>query len=340
MIELKSIFDSCWHLAAHESDLAREGDYVRYTAFDDEVVLYHDGAGVIAFDNVCPHRGARFFDSHSGNSLAKCSYHGWVITRGAVRTPAFREYSGCNKVLNKFSLDKCGDFFFFAVSPSVSLRDYLGPDLYDALAGISRYAAQGSDVLSYDYQCNALVAVENALEPNHVPFVHATSLGALQLKNCVNRYFGAHSMVTFDIGNERAHRYLKALTAKFRSAEHIGGYMSIHIYPFCFLSTTAGLSFSIQSFFPKKTDRCGFTSRLYFPNPLTDVDGHMRVFFDSVKRVNKRVFEEDHEICRRISYPNWRRLFSNQLSYGEEKVSAFRRSIMRDLEKSTGSHFP
>lgn len=73
-----------WHLLAHRSELAQPRDFVRFDVFGREVVLHHDGVSVIAFDNRCPHRGARIFDSDSGRERFLRRYHGWSYANGRV----------------------------------------------------------------------------------------------------------------------------------------------------------------------------------------------------------------------------------------------------------------
>jgi phenylpropionate dioxygenase-like ring-hydroxylating dioxygenase large terminal subunit len=60
-MNFENLIDDYWHLGAHQSDLAKEGDFIKFQLMTRTVVLYNDGADIIAFDNICPHRGTKFF---------------------------------------------------------------------------------------------------------------------------------------------------------------------------------------------------------------------------------------------------------------------------------------
>lgn len=51
---------SYWHPVAHISELANNRDFVLFEIQDFEVVVINDKGNFVAFDNLCPHRGARF----------------------------------------------------------------------------------------------------------------------------------------------------------------------------------------------------------------------------------------------------------------------------------------
>jgi len=152
----------------------------------------------------------------------------------------------------------------------------------------------------------------------------------LNLINCQNEFHGNNSIVKFDVGNLKLKKGLDRLLKLFDvGAQKFDGYMSIHIFPFGFISSTCGHSYSIQNFFPKADDESNFTSKLYFsglkPNFKEDIVKH---FIESTISVNRLVFEEDHEICKRIKFNSWIDLFDGALSVDEIKILKFRRNLM------------
>lgn len=329
MINFDRLFREFWHFGAHTSELSNVGDYVKLNSLGKEIVLYNDGAKIIAFDNICPHRGARFFLDSRGNSMAVCKYHGLTIANGRVHMPTNDNYVNCPKSYRNFQVEICGSFVFFAIAPELSLLDQLGGELYDLIEAISFDCCRLEDVNEYQFNCNALVAVENALEPDHVPFVHSETLYPLGLVNYRNHLYGKNSIVKFDIGNEKIRKGLERLSKLFDyGAQRFEGYMSIHIFPFGFISSTGGYSYSIQNFFPSKDDSCNFSSNLYFSNLLNGRDNKIiDHFVQSTALVNRRVFDEDHKICSRIKYEVWCDLFDVSLSPDEIKIEYFRENL-------------
>jgi phenylpropionate dioxygenase-like ring-hydroxylating dioxygenase large terminal subunit len=77
--ELEQVFGTCWLYLAHESALARPGDYVTSHMGMDPIVVCRDPRGrVRAFLNSCRHRGNTVCVTERGNAMAfTCGYHGW-----------------------------------------------------------------------------------------------------------------------------------------------------------------------------------------------------------------------------------------------------------------------
>ena len=330
MINFDVLMNNFWHLAVHSSELSKPGDYFKYDYFDKEIVLYNDGKEILAFDNVCPHRGARFFSDNRGNSMAVCKYHGWTIANGALHIPSAERFIKCTKTYNRYQVDYCGSFIFFSINPKSTLSDQLGTFLFDLIESISFDCNKLVDVNQYEYQCNALVAIENALEPDHVPFVHAKTLQPLHLTNCQNEFYGKNSIVKFEIGNLKIKKGLDRLLKLFDvGAQNFDGYMSIHIFPFGFISSTCGHSYSIQNFFPISDNKSNFTSKLYFSGLKSNINEDIvKHFIESTISVNRQVFDEDHEICKRIKFNSWLDLFDGSLSVDELKILKFRQNII------------
>lgn len=332
MINFDRLINDYWHFCAHTTELSKPGDYIKYNFFDEEVVVYNDGSSIIAFDNICPHRGTRFFIEDSGNSIATCKYHGWTIANNTIHVPAREIYPDCPISFNKYQVDFCGSLVFFSIKPKATLYDQLGETVYNLIEAISFDCSRLVDVNQYIYQCNALIAIENALEPDHVPFIHPHTLDPLKLTNCRNEFYNHNSIVKFDIGNIRVKKALDRVLKLFDTGlQRFDGYMSIHIFPFGFISSTCGTSYSIQNFFPLSDEKSTFISKLYFSGLANNrnVD-QISSFVDSTIQVNRKVFEEDHDICKRIRFKNWLKLIDGPLSNNEVKIRKFR-DIMKSL---------
>jgi hypothetical protein len=93
------------------------------------------------------------------------------------------------------------------------------------------------------------------------------------------------------------------------------------------ISSTFGYSYSVQNFFPHQTrnDRTNFMSRLLACNVK---DEHalkiVQPFFDSSAKVNRKVFEEDHSICKIMPSDSWSPDSLKYMSEQEVKIAHFR----------------
>ena len=324
-----------WHLVAHRSEVAADRDFVRLEWPLGELVLYNDKGTLIAFDNVCPHRGARFFLDDRGNAPALCAYHGWSYRGGKLRVPKPETYRPCDLAaarLRQYRLEPCGDFLFASIAPRTDLTTQLG-DLAPTIAAVSADIDRVRDVNAYTYACPWRVAVENALEPDHVHMVHPDSLGLLDLEPGVNSFHERNSLLRAGIGNARMSRRLTSMRRFFdiRAAEP--GYIAMYLFPFGFLTSTFGYSYALQTFMPARDGATThFASRLLTARLASSgMEPLVEPFFKSVAAVNRQVFAEDHAICRRVDPAFPLDGPGRILSASEAKVRHFRDSLASAL---------
>ena len=124
-----------YHLICHASEISKANDWVRLDFFGREIVLFNDGGEIVAFDNLCPHRGVRIFQGITGNSLFVCPYHSLSYSRGKTYIRGKSGFSG-ELALHKIRFERCGDFLFAGFDPQESLRSQLG-DFYGAIEDMS-----------------------------------------------------------------------------------------------------------------------------------------------------------------------------------------------------------
>ena len=286
-----------WHLVAHRSELAQAGDYVRLDWPLGELVLFNDNGAVIAFDNLCPHRGARYFTEDAGNGRIACPYHGWGFRDGELRIPLRQTFDAAEIAgarLNSFPTAWCGDFLFAGHTPEQPLPEQLG-DLAETLATTSQQIEGRRDFNAFAWQSDWRVAVENALEGYHVNAIHPQTLAPLRLIDDQTKFGGGNSVYTARIGDERTAKGLERLSRFFDIGAAYQGYWTAHIFPFAMLSSTHGYSYSLQSFFPaREANRTWFSSRLLASRIKPGAETLLESFFASTAKVNRQVFEEDH----------------------------------------------
>lgn len=324
-----------WHLLAHRSELAQLRDFVRFDILGREVVLHHDGASVIAFDNRCPHRGARIFDGDAGRERFLCRYHGWSYARGRVFVADKASLAHCpvdQVALNTLRLEWIGDFAFVAEAPVQALEDQLA-GLAPMLAAMSQGIAARWDFNRYLYEADWRIALENALEPYHVGPIHPDTLATLKLQPGENRYYGRNSVWSAPLGDERMVKRMRSLTRLFDLPHQFEGYESLYLFPFTMISSTFGFSQSVQHFLPASAaGRSHFTSRLFAGRlkPATKPD-LVAPLMASSATMNRAVFDEDHAICKRVPADSWSMDPPRFWAASEEKLLHFRESYRAAL---------
>ncbi|GGC83755.1 (2Fe-2S)-binding protein [Undibacterium terreum] len=307
------------------------GHYLKLNWLDQEVSLFNDGGEIVVFDNLCPHRGTRFFVESHGVGAISCPYHGWSYQAGAMHVPCREKYEETelkNARLNILKSEWCADFLFVSVSPKLSLEEQLGPE-FEHIASISFNISGRSDIDTYAYECNWKIAIENALEPLHVSYIHPNSLGQLDLADGKNEINPWTSVWYSPIENAGINKKLRAINKLFKIDEQYEGYMSIYMFPFTMLSSTFGYSYSLQNFFPSaEKNRTFFFSRLLKGVAKNEAAANaLQHFFESSAAMNRQVFKEDHEICKRINPDFYEADRPKFLAADEEKVLHFRKLL-------------
>jgi len=304
-VSVDTLIRDYWHLVAHRSELAEPGDFVRLTWAAGDIALYNDGGEVIAFDNVCPHRGGLFFVEDRGNSRAVCPYHGWSVRGGKVRVARADLFTACDlkkAVLTRFKTEWCGDFLFVGIEPVMSLAEQLDR-FAPTLGEIGADIAAPRDLYKIDFHANWRVAVENALEAYHVNSIHPDTLAPMALCEDADSYAGLNSAYHARIGDQRTAKGLKGLRRFFDLRADFDGYCTFYIFPFAMLSSTFGYSYSMQTFLPgDETHRSWFYSRLYSSRTAAGGESVSETLLNATVKANRQIFDEDHEICRRVSH--------------------------------------
>lgn len=324
-----------WHLLAHRSELAGSREFLRFDVAGREVVLHNDGASVIAFDNRCPHRGARIFDGDFGRERFLCRYHGWSYAKGRVFVADKESLAHCpldQLALDTLHLQWLGDFAFVSPKPTQTLDEQMA-GLSPVLEAISYGIGQRWDFNRYLYQADWRIALENALEPYHVGPIHPATLNTLKLTPGENRYYGRNSIWSAPLGDERMAKRLKTLRRLFDLPHQFEGYESIYLFPFTMISSTYGYSQSVQHFLPSTDpERTHFTSRLFAGRLAPMVKPELVAsLMESSAAMNRAVFEEDHAICQRIALDTWSSDPPRFWSTSEEKLLHFRQSYRQSI---------
>jgi len=330
---LVQLRDRYWHLIAHRSEIAASGDFARLSWLGEDVVAYNDAGNVMVFDNICPHRGARFLLESLGNAPLVCRYHGWSYRNGKLRIAKKEDFAPCDTEqldIGRLAVSWCGDFLFASVRPALELAAQLA-GVFTLLADLSHEISSRFDFNAYLYECDWRTAVENALEPYHIDAIHAGTLSSLRLDAGQNEFFDLSSIWRAHILDERTDRRLKGMRRLFDLKSPFEGYQSIYLFPFSMVSSTHGFSHSLQNFFPGEVPRTtNFVSRLLVSAQRPGLpQDTLASFFESTAAFNRKVFDEDHEICKRVHPRIWEMQRRMPLARSEEKVAHFRSLLKR-----------
>ncbi len=160
-----------WHPVVSADELARRG-LVGVRLLGEEVVVWRAAGRVLAWQDLCVHRGTRLSLGRVEGCTLHCPYHGWVYGEGGqcVRIPALPDVVPPNKarVRTYRALERYGLVWVSLGTPAHDVAPF--PEWAESgfrkiLCGPYPVAASGPRI------------VENFLDVAHFPFVHAGILG-------------------------------------------------------------------------------------------------------------------------------------------------------------------
>ncbi|MFE9320700.1 SRPBCC family protein [Nocardia sp. NPDC052278] len=206
-LEKQRLWPEIWQVACRLEEIPHPGDFVTYDIADESIIVSRvDETDVVAYYNVCQHRGRRLTEGCGNAKNFYCRYHGWrwdlngnpkeVVDRddynGVLQDPEIR--------LKSVAVDTWGGFVFVCMAADPEpLRDYLAPvpEIFDGYEFEKmRYRWYKSVILP----CNWKVALEAFNEGYHVQATHPQIL-RFSDDWTVSEAFGKHSMFTYPPDN-------------------------------------------------------------------------------------------------------------------------------------------
>ncbi|WP_334067772.1 aromatic ring-hydroxylating oxygenase subunit alpha [Nereida ignava] len=325
------IFNSMWHPLCHKSEVSSPGQWVCLPHSPDDIIVYNDRGTLICFDNVCPHRGASFVETYTGKGTLVCPYHSFCYLDGGLRTGRHKPIEAGSKTkvdLNKYHLDNIGDMIFFSPNPSIAIEEQFTSEVRSQLTEIASKISKTYDENISTFECMAVLGVENALEAVHVNSVHPDSLARLNLSTGTFDRLGLCSSWTSEIQDKRTGRAFNAI-GKMIGLNVKKTYKNLLLFPFSMISSSGGISYSLQNFFPVTDDTTTFISRLYPDNLCFSNGSPVDHFLSSTAEINRQVFSEDAGICSKISKSPKKKL-GKFLVQGEERIAWYREAFTHE----------
>ena len=193
-LEMAHIFGGTWVFVAHESQIAKPGDFITTTVGKQPIIVTRDKKGELhALFNRCTHRGVTVCREEAGNSNGfTCPYHGWAFNNdGTIAGVPYRAgyaeefLSSADLDLAKVpGFDGYGGFLFVCLrEPSESLAEFLGPMSTYVIDDLLDRAPEGEVVVSsgvhrYQYGGNWKLHADNGSDGYHPGFTHVSTLNA------------------------------------------------------------------------------------------------------------------------------------------------------------------
>ena len=195
--EIDTLFGRAWLCVGRAADLANAGDFIvteipvsaeREAATRSLVVLRSDDGQIVAFDNVCVHRGARLLDGCGAVNRITCPYHAWVyrLDGSLIGGPHLQQTTEADgrpfepdaHALAAVRTEVWNDFVFVTLDPRA---EPLAPRLAGLDEVVGRYDISSYEIVRSEtslWPTNWKMFVENFMDAYHVFHVHRESFGA------------------------------------------------------------------------------------------------------------------------------------------------------------------
>ncbi len=339
----QNLYSKCinnfWHLVGHILELPKNNSYKCLTIGVNNLFIYRTKGSLKAYVNSCPHRGSKIFNKSNGNGPLRCPYHGWTFTPDKTYVPRLETFKNGldpqQSRLTEWNLETIGGFIFISKTPSFSIIEQIDPEVINNLNQIGRSLEEVKSSKELEYKSSWLINIENALEPYHLSTIHPNTLNELNLENGKNNTWQWASLWNSPSKNKKLLSVSKLIKQSLDSQFEIKGYWSLYLFPFVQISSTEGLSYSIQFFDPGKSpliEQTKVKTTLFSPIiKKKSLKDSLTPFYDSVKELNHKVFMEDSNICASVPLSSWS---PNEMKYYSElelKVNHFRECCRRVL---------
>ncbi len=264
--ELINILSKYWIFLCPSSILIKDGDYFVFSGFNNEIVIRRNESGdVIAFNNVCKHRGHKLFLDYFGNSEIRCKYHGWLygddlnLKKIPWNSTCYHlEESGIKLDSGGYSIKESDGGIWGFFGEKVHEAEYPAESVSVPLQKFSEMGSSSRGVTVNTRKFNWKLIFENLYDRVHPTFLHTKSLNQF-----VDLSFEPHPD---DFGVDYVEEYAKANFANTGFAKGVdsteinlnaldviprGAYLNGHVYPFLhFVTPDGGSTFGYESYIP------------------------------------------------------------------------------------------
>lgn len=168
-----NILDHYWHPVAWSRDVAEKPLAVKL--LDHSVVLWRSATGVVAFNDLCIHRGTPLSLGRTDNGRIVCAYHGWqygadglckhIPSISSDRAIPAKAWVGVHHATEKYGL-----VWVSLKTPVADIPEF-PQEVHDPAYRWDVYSSHGQ------WKANAARMIENLLDFSHFAWVHPGILG-------------------------------------------------------------------------------------------------------------------------------------------------------------------
>lgn len=326
--ERDKIFNTRWLLLCHESELAQSGQYLTFDIGGEPIVsIKGDDGKVKSFFNICVHRGFPLFLKNAGtlnkNSI-QCQYHGWKYTSTGERTASSDTCTSLQSIETKIYFG----FVFVKIRPNTTDESLNNNRLFNDFseAMINKVTPINQNTFTKVVPTNWKLFIENTLEGDHVPSVHA-SLNSLIGSQY---FFDSEKSILKTTAN-----FLKANSASwtvnaYRSVTQkvAQPFVKTPQWVFYYLFPNTQITVSPEQISYLQAIPINESSTLIRGKSLTlnKTDRNHKLARYLNLRLGKQVFKEDHFILKQIqkSYGSREFKYAQQRPQRDESLTFFR----------------
>ncbi len=338
LIEKEQLFAKSWLFVCFKRDLANDGDFFSLDFLGVSIVIRNFEGELKAFQNVCLHRFSKICLHEKGNGLLQCAYHGWTYNQEGkpYAIPAKKSFSlpaESDLRLKQFEIEVIGEFVFIRLANGPSINESIDESTMTSLLKISNALNEKIDINSFVIEVNWKIIVENTLEEYHIRQVHPDSFSPVEIKQSTYDFSNYHSSALMEFGSKLARS--KKLDALYSSRPwQVNDYFHQVVSPNLTIASVYGATIGIQQIKPLSSTKTLFISHV-FSTKIDNADHALaKAFNQNAIDFNRRVFEEDKEICEAVQ------IGIEQINHGkgflstqEERVWHFEKTYMDAMKE-------
>ena len=160
-----------WYVICRKDEIDENKILLKYV-FDQEIIIWKKKERIMAWENLCIHRGSRLSLGSIKNGILKCAYHGWEYNQDAqcVKIPSQPDIKIPKKACVK-SYKVIEKMNMVWINLSKETNDFV--NIKEFNESNFNHVASGPYIMN----ASAPRAIENFLDVAHFPFVHENHLG-------------------------------------------------------------------------------------------------------------------------------------------------------------------
>jgi phenylpropionate dioxygenase-like ring-hydroxylating dioxygenase large terminal subunit len=160
-----------WYVICRKDEIDENKILLKYV-FDQEIIIWKKKERIMAWENLCIHRGSRLSLGSINNGILKCAYHGWEYNQEAqcVKIPSQPDIKIPKKACVK-SYKVIEKMNMVWINLSKDTNDFV--NIKEFNESNFNHVASGPYIMN----ASAPRAIENFLDVAHFPFVHENHLG-------------------------------------------------------------------------------------------------------------------------------------------------------------------